>query len=299
MSGAVIGLVLVSAVMHAVWNLLVRGRGDKQTMVYRMLLIIAFGGLVPSVISEWTARSMSPTLWLIAAGAGVANGLYYVCMARSLAAADFGTVFPIIRGLPVVLIALGDVAMGRPPSPVGWLALLMVTGGCTLTPQESFGSLSHHHYWRRSSLWMLAAAACAVGYTIPDKLAMDLVRGDAQMAVGSALRYQYFHLVASMLTVAVVGRRMRTRAAAAGESKLVGWAIPALAAALNFSAYSMILVCYQRVAQAGYVWGMRQFSIVVGVVLAFVVFKERGRAVRLTGAVLITIGMVLIALFVK
>ena len=99
--------------------------------------------------------------------------------------------------------------------------------------------------------------------------------------------------------MAVVGRKMRTRAAAAGESKLVGWAIPALAAALNFSAYSMILVCYQRVAQAGYVWGMRQFSIVIGVVLAFVVFKERGRAVRLTGAVLITVGMVLIALFVK
>ena len=303
MSGWVIAVVMVSAAMHAVWNLLVRGRGDKQTMVYRMLLIIAFGGFVPSVISEFFvpgARSMTPTLWMIAAGAGVANGLYYVCMARSLAAADFGTVFPIIRGLPVVLIALGDVALGKPPSPIGWVALLMVTGGCTLTPQESFRSLSRHHYWRRSSLWMLGAAACAVGYTIPDKLAMDLLAGDGgQAAVGSALRYQYFHLVSSMLTVMVTGWRMRARAAAAGESKAVGWAIPAAAAVLNFTAYSMILVCYQMVAQAGYVWGMRQFSIVVGVVLAFAVFKERGRAVRLTGALLITAGMILIGLYCK
>ena len=302
MSGLVIGLVLVSAVMHAVWNLMVRGRGDKQTTVYRMLLIIVAGGLVPAVVSEFFGpggRSMTPTLWLIAVGAGAANGLYYVCMARSLAAADFGTVFPIIRGLPVVLIALGDVALGKPPSPIGWVALLMVTGGCTLTPQESFRALSHHHYWRRSSLWMLAAAACAVGYTIPDKMAMDLVRGSADMAVGSALRYQYFHLVASMLTVMVTGRRMRARAAAAGEAKLVGWLIPAAAAALNFTAYSMILVCYQMVPQAGYVWGMRQFSIVVGVVLAFAVFKERGRAVRLTGALLITAGMLLIGLYCK
>ena len=299
MSGFVIAMVLVSAVMHAVWNLLVRGRGDKQTMVYRMLLIIAAGGLAPSVISEIIARSMTWELWLIAGGAGIANGMYYVCMARSLAAADFGTVFPIIRGLPVVLIALGDVFLGKPPSPIGWVALFMVTGGCTLTPQESFRALSHHHYWRRSSLWMLAAAACAVGYTIPDKLAMEIMRGGAEMNIGSALRYQYFHLFSSMLTVLVTGRAMRARAKAAGESKAVGWAIPAAAAALNFTAYSMILVCYQLVDQAGYVWGMRQFSIVVGVVLAFVVFKERGRAVRLTGALLITAGMILIGLYCK
>ena len=146
---------------------------------------------------------------------------------------------------------------------------------------------------------MLGAAACAVGYTIPDKLAMDLLGGDGgQAAVGSALRYQYFHLVSSMLTVLVTGRKMRARATD-NENKAVGWMIPAMAAALNFTAYSMILVCYQVVAQAGYVWGMRQFSIVVGVLLAFAVFKERGRAVRLTGALLITAGMILIGLYCK
>jgi len=117
------------------------------------------------------------------------------------------------------------------------------------------------------------------------------------MAIGSALRYQYFHLVASMLTVMVTGWGMRARAAAAGEAKAVGWLIPAAAAALNFGAYSMILVCYQVVPQAGYIVAMRQFSIVVGVVLAFAVFKERGRLVRLAGALLITAGMVLIKMY--
>ena len=88
MSGLVVTFVLVSAVMHAVWNLMVRGRGDKQTTVYRMLLIIVAGGLVPSVISEVLAQSMTPTLWLIAGGAGIANGLYYICLAKSLAASS-------------------------------------------------------------------------------------------------------------------------------------------------------------------------------------------------------------------
>jgi drug/metabolite transporter (DMT)-like permease len=302
----VIAVVLGSAVMHAVWNLLVRGRGDKQTMVYRMLLIIVAGGLIPAVISEFfgpSAGSMTPKLWLIAAGAGMANGLYYVCMARSLAAADFGTVFPIIRGLPIVLIAVGDLALGRPPSAIGWMAMAMVASGCGLTPQKSFRDLSHHHYWRPSSLWMLGAALAAVGYTLPDKWAMELMRGDAQMAIGSALRYQYFHLAASMLTVAVAGRSMRVKAAKAaktdGEHKPVGWLIPGVAAALNFTAYSAILVCYQMVRHAGYIWAMRQFSIVVGVLLAFAIFKERGRLVRLTGAVLITAGLVLIGLYCK
>jgi len=293
----VITLVLISTVTHAVWNLLVRGRGDKQTMVHRMLLLIVVGGFVPAVISEWLARSMTPTLWLIAAGAGLANGLYYVCLAKSLAAADFATAFPIIRGLPVVLIAVGNIFLGQSPSAIGWAALIMVAAGCTLTPQESFRAISHHHYWRRSTLWMLAAAACAVGYTIPDGLAARLIAEASNGTdVASAARFQYFHLVGSMLTVFVAGRRFRARAEAA--DKPVGWLIPAIAAALNFGGYFLILICYQM-AQTAYVWAMRQFSIVIGVALAFVVFKERGWLVRLAGAALITAGMVLIGVYCK
>ena len=64
----------------------------------------------------------------------------------------------------------------------------------------------------------------------------------------------------------------------------------------NFGAYWLVLWAYQLAQRAGYVVAFRQFSIVIGVALAFAVFREKGFAVRLTGALLITVGLVLIAL---
>ncbi len=284
--------------MHATWNLLVRGHADKQTMVLRMLLVIGAVGLIPAAVSELLTRSMSAEMWMWAAVGGVANGLYYVFLARSLATADFATAFPVIRALPVVLIALGDVARGNPLTRLGWVAIGLVTAGCMLSPLKHFGDFSLKHYWRKSSVWILLAAAAAVGYTLPDKVAMELIEksaGGLSMAAGA--RYQYFHLMFSLLTVAVAGRGLRrVERSAKGSAKPSGWWMPAAAAGLNFAGYFMILCCYQIVTHAGYVWAMRQFSIVIGVILAFAIFKEGGRLVRLTGAALITAGIIVIKL---
>ena len=298
MSTTVIAVVIASTFMHATWNLLVRGHAAKQTMVLRMLLVIGVVGLIPAAVSELLTRSLSAEMWMWAAVGGVANGLYYVFLARSLATADFATAFPVIRALPVVLIALGDVARGHPLTAVGWLAIAMVSAGCTLSPLKKLGHFSLKHYWRTSSVWILLAALAAVGYTLPDKVAMDLVKESAGgLSIASGARYQYFHLMFSLLTVAIAGRGLRRAERSARRSaRPSGWWLPAAAAGLNFAGYCMILCCYQIVAHAGYVWAMRQFSIVIGVILAFVIFKEGGRLVRLIGAALITAGIIVIKL---
>ncbi|GAH62752.1 unnamed protein product, partial [marine sediment metagenome] len=76
-----------------------------------------------------------------------------------------------------------------------------------------------------------------------------------------------------------------------------GLRLPLLAAVLNYGAYSLVLWAYQMTARAGYIVALRQFSIVIGVVLAFAIYKERGRGVRLTGSLVTTAGLVVIALW--
>jgi uncharacterized membrane protein len=48
---------------------------------------------------------------------------------------------------------------------------------------------------------------------------------------------------------------------------------------------------------ASYIVAFRQFSIIIGAVLAFILFKEKGFAVRISGALCITSGLILIALW--
>ncbi len=49
--------------------------------------------------------------------------------------------------------------------------------------------------------------------------------------------------------------------------------------------------------QASYIVAFRQFSIVIGTVLAFAIYKERGLIVRLAGISLLTSGLVIIGLW--
>lgn len=75
------------------------------------------------------------------------------------------------------------------------------------------------------------------------------------------------------------------------------WDKPALAALLNFGAYWLVLWAYQLSRRAGYVVAFRQFGIIIAVLVAFAVFREQGKSVRLTGTLLITAGLALIAIW--
>ena len=76
-----------------------------------------------------------------------------------------------------------------------------------------------------------------------------------------------------------------------------GWKLPALAASMNFACYWLVLWAYQLSQHASYVVAFRQFSIVIGVILAFAIYKEQGLIPRLTGTLVLTFGLVLIGLW--
>ncbi len=75
--------------------------------------------------------------------------------------------------------------------------------------------------------------------------------------------------------------------------------MPIIASVFNFGAYWLVLWVYQLASRASYIVAFRQFSIVVGVVLAFFIYKEKGVKVRLTAVLIITTGLVIIGLWGK
>jgi len=58
-----------------------------------------------------------------------------------------------------------------------------------------------------------------------------------------------------------------------------------------------VLWAYQLCQHASYILAFRQTSIVIGVILAFVIYKEQGRAIRLAGTFVLASGLVLISLW--
>ena len=290
MNPTTIILILLSCLMHAGWNLLARRGRREATCMRRMLVAIAAAGFFPALISEMHALSLTPTAWFCVLGSGVCCGFYYFGLARSYQSSDFTTAYPLVRALPVLLVGLGDLALGRYPSGPGWIGMALVVAGCLLAPQRSFRDLRLRHYLHRSLWWALLAALGTVGYTLLDMQAAAVVsRGPA-----TAARYGYFFF---LISAAVYMGLVQLRGTRDTGAEKTGWWLPTLAAVLNFGAYWLVLWAYQLAQHASYVVAFRQFSIVLGVIIAFAAFREKGLFVRLSGTFLITAGLVLIALY--
>ncbi|MDY6877574.1 MAG: EamA family transporter [Chloroflexota bacterium] len=265
----VITLVLCSAFMHAGWNLLARRQRSEAVFFERMLIVTALVGFVPAVLSEMQARSLTPTAWACVVGSGCCCGAYYFFLARAYASSDFTVAYPVARALPVLFVGGGDVLRGRHLTPMGWLGMSLVAFGCLLVPLHSFRDLAIRRYINRTTLWMLLTAMGTVGYTLFDKVASETV----QQGPATAARYGYIYFLISGLSYAVFLKMFK---AEKPISNYVGWGLAALAACMNFGAYWLVLWAYQLSPYASYIVAFRQFSIVIGTVLAFAIYKEQG-----------------------
>jgi drug/metabolite transporter (DMT)-like permease len=285
---SVIAIVIVSTFMHAGWNLLARYDRSEGLFYKRMLIAIGLIGFVPAVWSELLTRSLTPLAWVCVIGSGICAGLYLFFLARAFESSDFTIVYPVARSLPVIFVALIDVLRGRFLTPFGWAGILLVAAGCTLVPLTSFSDVSLKRYLNRTSLWMLFAALGTVGYTFLDKIAAEVV----QSGPDTAARYGYIYFAVSYVPYVAM---LRTLNGENSHNDTMGWKLAIPAAALSFAAYWLILWAYQLSPYASYIVAFRQFSIVIGAVVAFIYYKEKGVGVRLGGALLITTGLILIA----
>lgn len=286
----VITLVLCSTFMHAGWNLLARRQRSETAFFKRMLTVTALVGFVPAVLSEMQARSLTPTAWACVVGSGCCCGAYYLFLARAYESSDFTVAYPVARALPVLFVGVGDVLRGRHLTPMGWLGMSLVACGCLFIPLHSFRDFAVRRYLNRTTLWMLLTAMGTVGYTLLDKVASEVV----QQGPATAARYGYVFFLISGVSYAVF---LKVFKAEKQNPNHVGWKLPALAACMNFGAYWLVLWAYQLSPQASYIVAFRQFSIVIGTVLAFAIYKERGLIVRLAGTSLLTSGLVIIGLW--
>lgn len=287
-------LVLLSTFMHASWNLMARHGRSEHDFFERMQIGVISIGLIPGVLSELAARSIPPRVWLYVTISGLFCGFYYLSLANAYSSGDFTTVYPVARALPVLLMGLVDLARGRMPTPAGWTGMFLVVVGCSLSPLESVRQFDLRRYLNRTSLWMFLTAMGTVGYSTFDKLSSELVK----QGPATAARYGYFFYALAGLSYMSMRRLFDSKEKNRVKAvRKLGWRIPILGGAFNLGAYWLVLWAYQLAGRASYVVAFRQFSIVIGALVAFVLYGEKGFAVRMTAVLTITLGLVIIGIW--
>ena len=293
MNAFTIFLVLASTGFHAGWNLLTRKERSEHTFLLRAIFVVAVIGFVPALLTYRTLPPWPARVRVCAMLTGAFSGGYFFSLARAYGSGDFTVVYPVARSLPVLLVGAGDILRNHTPTPAGWLGMTLVALACMLTPLHSFREVRARLYFNRTLGWVLLAALGTTGYSITDKFAADIMQtGGPLFALVYGYCFYSISTVVMFLLLAIFGRQ--------GEKRhTVGWRKPAVAGLLTYGSYFLILWSYQLVDQAGYVVAFRQFSILIGVVIAIFWFREKGALVRFTAACIMVLGLILIGLFGK
>ncbi len=177
----------------------------------------------------------------------VAHSAYLTLLGIGYREGSLGVVYPIARGTAPLLIGLGGwLLLDESPSVATAVGLVVLLVGLLL-----LAGLGGRLQERRAVVLAVATGLCTVSYSLIDARSVDLT---------GALGYLSVIMVLSSCTVLLVRRpgwgRLRP---VLGVASLVGVG--------QGGAYALVLLAFQR-AQAGQVAGLRQVSVVLGVLIA-------------------------------
>ena len=288
MSGAALALVLTAALLHATWNLAVKGATGDDRVAFVWVYVVASAALwVPIGVVWVVVTGDRPTWWWL--GGPLVSALlhivYQLVLQRGYAEGDLNLVYPLARGAgPLLTFLVAAIVLGQHPSPAEVAGVLAVVGGVLVI---SFGGrASRLAHDRAGVAWGLATGATIAAYTLWDN---HSVNGLAVPPVPYFVVGLLFQL--PFLAVLIVRRSdpvpVREVWAAART--------PALAVAvLSPLAYLLVLRAMQ-LAPVALVAAARESSIVVGAVFGWLVLREPRPGRRLVGAVVVLTGIGLIA----
>lgn len=264
-------LTLAAAVLHAGWNVLLRGSEDVEarTAVVLGLSILIFA---PVTAATWSVSwAVAP---YVAASAAFEAG-YFGLLVAAYRRRELSVVYPVARGSAPVLVLLGTVVvLSRHVSAVAAAGVCLVAVGVVLVRGIRRGT---------EGVLVALAIGCAIAaYTLVDK---DGLRHAASLP--------YLELVlipVALVAVPVVAVRRGTHALRAQLT-----ASTVVAAVASFGAYALVLAAL-RLASAPEVAAVRETSVVLAAILAGTFLRERVGVERLAGAAAVAGGVALIAL---
>jgi drug/metabolite transporter (DMT)-like permease len=267
--------VLLAAVLHASWNLLVKLDLDR----FLALLLISCGmgvmGLVMLIAFPRPAMASAP--YFIASG--ILHTGYNIFLARSYRTGDLSQVYPIARGTAPLITFIGAwVLAGETVTSLGTLGILLLVGGIWLTARPGGQALRLDGM---TLFFALGTSGFIAAYTIVD--------GFGSRLSGSASAYagMLFLLDAVLMT----GVALLTRGPQAFVQILPSWKSGAAGALLSAGAY-WIVIWAMSLAPIAAVAALRETSILFVMLMSAIFLKEKVAGFRLVGAALIVLGAV-------
>ncbi|MBV9331518.1 MAG: EamA family transporter, partial [Alphaproteobacteria bacterium] len=250
-------LILFSAAIHAVVNVLTKRADDKYAM---RLLIGVFSSLLVTPALFLVRPPHGRAIWLLVATA-IVHALYELLLVRSYETAAFSAVYPIARGTGPLFTAVGAMILLKevPPTPAIAGILLVCAGVMAI-------GISHI---RAAESGKGLAFALGTGLTIG---AYTVIDASGVRSVADPLSYILWFFVMHGASVLFTAPGIRGRKVILEARR--HWRLGALLGALSIGTYGAAMLAY-RFGATAQLAALRETSVLFGTLLATRFLGER------------------------
>lgn len=287
MPDTALALILLSAVFHAGWNLILKT--SRRKLAFNVFM----HGSAIAIFSAWwlatrgTIPAPTGRALPLALGGGLFFSLYHMCLTAAYERIDVSVAYPLTTTGPLYIPLWAYLFLGERPSALGMGGIVVAFAGSYILQMREVSwtglTLPLRNLRTPGVLLALSAGAFYSIGAVIDK------RGVTEMDVFLFTYYLdimlfLFLLANALLTTSPLRVREEIRA---------HWARALLAGLVLFASFITYRIGL-REAQVSYAVSVRQASAVVGVLGGILLFREPFGRVRLLGALLIAAGVVCI-----
>ncbi|NBX43232.1 MAG: EamA family transporter, partial [Rhodobacteraceae bacterium] len=250
MSGFVFFCILGAALMHALWNILLKSASDKNletavanfaTAILALPLLVIYGLPDPQTF-PYIALSIALHL------------IYFYLVASAYRFGDLNLAYPIMRGAAPALAAIAALLfLGETTTTLGWLGVALISLGA-LSLAVAAWRISPMH--AGGLVFALGNAGVIAAYTVVD--------GQGARLSGNALSYTGWTFVLTAILLLLTTRLMRGQQLWGALRPM--WRTAVLGGAGTLGAYSMVLWAMGHAPIAA-VAALRESSIVFAAII--------------------------------
>jgi drug/metabolite transporter (DMT)-like permease len=283
MPALAIALLLTSAALHALWNLLLKQSREKYLAMGWQVII----GSIVSMFALFFTGIPPRSMWLLVLISTILEAIYFAILTYAYNDHDFSLVYPVARGAaPALVVIWSALFLGEIPSVGGFLGILMIVFGLVIIGATSlFQDHPGKPQFRGIAIALSVALVISI-YTLVDGYA---VKNGPALSYGLSL-FLLMPVFTTPMIVRHYGLEYSVKVFREQPKRLI------LVGILAVVAYLSALFAYS-IAPVNYSEAIREVSVVMGAFAGWYFLGEKMGKIRILGAMVIFAGIVLIAIF--
>jgi drug/metabolite transporter (DMT)-like permease len=276
----VLGLLVLSGLLHAGWNLLLKNTDKKYVIIWWALVLESLLGL-PILVLHWPIPA---NIWPYALGSALIETVYDATLSAAYNKEDFSLVYPIARGGAPALLGFWAILFLRErPSLAGIIGLLILTGGLMLVGSSK---------WLANKKKIGGMAGIVLAGLVALMISIYSVIDGAAVRLMDAASYTVLVFILNAIFVIPVITKMYgwQTVLEIGRNQ---WRQVAAISILDIGSYMLVLIAFS-LASVAYAGAIREISIVFGALAGWLWLKESFGRIRVIGASIIFAGILTI-----